>query len=204
MQALFQVIWDPDEANPKVKIQSSKPEPTPQKTVQSPKNDNKPAEPAAKKAAEVKAKPKVATPQVKAVVEEKRPIKKASVVEKKASPSPKQAQKLKKPRTEVDKLLGDEGAIKMLYDLKNSENSGEERRKKTVFSVEKTFKDLAKKANQIKTDLVNTSTSESPKVLRKKDGFPSVANQKSVFAAAAPTITTPGPISRQKSKDSAR
>ncbi|ENN75582.1 hypothetical protein YQE_07925, partial [Dendroctonus ponderosae] len=179
----------------------SKVEATPPKTLQSPKavqpkNENKSAEPA-KKAAEIKAKPDKKA-------EEKRLVKRASIVEKKVSPSPKQLQKVKKPRTEVDKLLGDEGAIKMLYDLKNSENSGEERRKKTVFSVEKTFKDLAKKANQIKTDLVNTSASETPKVLRRKDGFPSSANQKSALAAAAPTVATPGPISRQKSKDSAR
>uniref|UniRef100_A0AAR5PPL4 Uncharacterized protein n=1 Tax=Dendroctonus ponderosae TaxID=77166 RepID=A0AAR5PPL4_DENPD len=195
------VIWDPDEASSKAKVQGSKVEATPPKTLQSPKavqpkNENKSAEPA-KKAAEIKAKPDKKA-------EEKRLVKRASIVEKKVSPSPKQLQKVKKPRTEVDKLLGDEGAIKMLYDLKNSENSGEERRKKTVFSVEKTFKDLAKKANQIKTDLVNTSASETPKVLRRKDGFPSSANQKSALAAAAPTVATPGPISRQKSKDSAR
>lgn len=81
------------------------------------------------------------------LVEEKPSPKKTITTEKRASSgTPKQlVVKAKKSRSEVDRLLGDEGAIKMLYELKNSENIIEEKRKKTVISVEKTFKELAKK-----------------------------------------------------------
>lgn len=120
----------------------------------------------------------------------------------KVSPATK-PKKTNKSRSEVDKLLGDEGAIKMLYDLKNSENSIDEKRKRTVISVEKTFKDLAKKANLIKSDLVSTSSSETPKFLRKKE--PTISpSSSSVKITSTPASTVPSAISRQKSKDSAR
>ncbi|XP_076263936.1 HP1 and insulator partner protein 1 isoform X2 [Rhynchophorus ferrugineus] len=142
--------------------------------------------------------------------DEKSPPKKTvlttGVSDKKVSPpGNKLAQKHKKVRSEVDKLLGDEGTIKMLYDLKN--DPAEEKRRKTTISVEKTFKDLAKKANQIKSDLVNNSSVESPKSLRKKEqGVSPVTTIKQ--SAPSPTLKAPSPIpvtvSRQKSKDSNR
>ncbi|KAG5893165.1 hypothetical protein JTB14_000426 [Gonioctena quinquepunctata] len=88
--------------------------------------------------------------------------------------SPKTAKTPIKPKrglSEVDKLLMDEGAVKMLYDLKTPDDSPVTRKKKDFISVEKAEKDLIKKAIQLKSDLVqNTSQGESPKTLRKKEG----------------------------------
>ncbi|KAL1516889.1 hypothetical protein ABEB36_000726 [Hypothenemus hampei] len=189
------VIWDPDESASKTKVSSIKTDsPTKllQKSVQS-KNDNRSADLSQKSAGEIKVK-------TDKKVEEKPVLKKPSPVLTKTQP------KAKKPRSEVDRLLGDEGAIKMLYDLKNSElqSAIEERRKKTVISVEKTFKELAKKANEIKSDLVNTSATESPKFLRKKDSGISTPVLTVKPATSSPAASVPGTISRQKSKDSSR
>ncbi|XP_018576977.1 uncharacterized protein LOC108915435 [Anoplophora glabripennis] len=78
--------------------------------------------------------------------------------------------KSKKLRSEVDKLLMDEGAVKMLYDLKNNEESVP-KKKKDVYSVEKAHKEIMKKANEIKSDLQQNTSNESPKSLRKKESF---------------------------------
>lgn len=76
----------------------------------------------------------------------------------------------KKIRSEVDKLLMDEGAVKMLYELKNNDEAVP-KKKKDVYSVEKAHKDIMKKANEIKSDLQQNTSNESPKSLRKKESF---------------------------------
>ncbi|KAJ8927899.1 hypothetical protein NQ314_019527 [Rhamnusium bicolor] len=78
--------------------------------------------------------------------------------------------KNKKLRSEVDKLLMDEGAVKMLYELKNTDETMA-RRKKDVYSVEKAHKEIIKKANQIKNDLEQNTSNDSTKSLRKKETY---------------------------------
>ncbi|XP_066256620.1 muscle M-line assembly protein unc-89 isoform X2 [Euwallacea similis] len=194
------VIWDPDETmaprakTAAIKTDSPSPLKIPQKTTY-PKNEFKSADLPRKSAADVKSKPEKK-------VDDKLSPRKLDNADKKHSPeTSKLASKQKKPKSmsEVDKLLGDEGAIKMLYDLKK--NPIEEKRRKTVMDVDKTLKDLAKKANQIKSDLVNTTSSETPKSLRKKEA--GISPGSSSKSTPAPTLLHLG-ITRQKSKDSAR
>ncbi|CAH1123246.1 unnamed protein product [Ceutorhynchus assimilis] len=169
------VIWDPDETPIKIKP-SPKPETkTPtlktyskEQKIAHPKNESKSAD-LPKKSAD------------KLAVVEKKPTPKKIVQEKRASPK-LATPKPKKSRSEVDKLLGDEGAIKMLYELQNSDTK--------PLSAKKTFKDVRKKFGQIKLEVVN-STMEKTKNLRKKE-------------TVSPQKPSPGGISRQKSKDSGR
>lgn len=94
--------------------------------------------------------------------------------------------------SEVDRLLMDEGAVKMLYDLKGDANSS--KRKKDVYSVDKAERDIVKKANLLKNDLVLNTSNESPKSLRKKEGPVLIS-----------PISKPTPIlERKMSKDSTR
>lgn len=202
------VIWDPDETPTKsagTKVGTNKPENTLQTKIIAKYSSVKSETKAAAEKSEKKAETKANTDKI---VEDKQLPKKSplpAAAEKKMSSASKVIQKPKKSRTEVDKLLGDEGTIKMLYELKN--DSSDEKRKKTVISVERTFKDLAKKANLIKSDLVNNSSVESPKSLRKKDSAISPETKIKPTKSASPTpAPSPAPsgISRQKSKDSNR
>lgn len=83
---------------------------------------------------------------------------------------------LKKPKrlTEVDRLLMDEGAVNMLYDVKTTEDQNlgkQKKRNQSTISLDKAQKELLNKTNEIKNDLQIYSTRESPKSLRKKDGI---------------------------------
>ncbi|CAG9860609.1 unnamed protein product [Phyllotreta striolata] len=98
--------------------------------------------------------------------------------------------KPKRALSEIDKLLMDEGAVKMLYDLKGEANS--EKRKRHIYSVEKAEKDIQKKANLLKNDLVQNTSTESMKTLRKKDS-----------PLISPARTLPV-LERKMSKDSTR
>lgn len=97
----------------------------------------------------------------------------------------------KKKLTEVDKLLMDEGAVNMLYSVKNEE-APVKKRKKNVISLDVVEKELRHKTNEILNDL-QTNTGKSSIGLRKKD-------------STTPPMKKPlpGAISRQKSKDSTR
>lgn len=122
-----------------------------------------------------------------------------------STPQPKKMEKVKslrKPKlTEVDKLLMDEGAVNMLYDVKNIEDqtqgTKQKKRKLSTISIDKAQKELENKTNEIKNDLQNSSTKESPKSLRKKENLvsPSKSIKKEIL---------PGGITRKKSKDSNR
>lgn len=167
------VIWDPDETS------------SPIRTFKSPKLDiivkvDKPVSP--QKVIEKKS-PKIVTKSP----DEKKKIDKAAL--------------LRKPKrlTEVDKLLMDEGAVNMLYDVKNTEETvnKQKKRKLSTISLDKAQKELESKTNEIKNDLQNSSTKESPKSLRKKEALvsPPKAIKKEIL---------PGTITRKKSKDSSR
>ncbi|EFA12712.1 neurofilament heavy polypeptide [Tribolium castaneum] len=107
---------------------------------------------------------------------------------------------VKKPKrlTEVDKLLMDEGAVNMLYDVKtNEETSPDKQKKKTtksVISLDKAHKELMSKTSVIKNDLQQNTSGQ--KSLRKKEqGSPAKKEAK---------VATPSGVTRKKSKDSAR
>nr|XP_023020479.1 titin [Leptinotarsa decemlineata] len=112
------------------------------------------------------------------------------------SPKTKTPVKSKRGLSEVDRLLMDEGAVKMLYELKSTEDSPATKKKKDFISIEKAEKEIIKKANQLKNDLVqNTSgSSESPKTLRKKEGP----------ATVSPPLKPAVAMERKMSKDSTR
>ncbi|XP_072397775.1 uncharacterized protein [Diabrotica undecimpunctata] len=119
---------------------------------------------------------------------------------KKSVVKPKTPLKSKRGLSEVDRLLMDEGAVKMLYDLKSDETPT--KKKKTIYSVERAAKDIIKKANVLKNDLVQNTGGESQKTLRKKEGSGSNTSSPVV---KPPPIQEPIPITERKmSKDSTR
>nr|XP_022905332.1 muscle M-line assembly protein unc-89 [Onthophagus taurus] len=119
---------------------------------------------------------------------EKEPIK----IEK-ISQKPDVSNKNKKRLTEVDKLLMDEGAVNLLYSVKNED--GAKRFTGSTISLDKIQQDLRNKTKEIKKDLSNSTDKVSPKSLRKKDTSLSTPTKKPV---------TPASISRKRSKDSNR
>ncbi|KAJ8959468.1 hypothetical protein NQ318_022165 [Aromia moschata] len=181
------VIWDPDEV--------------PVQVAQTSKGTEKVAEkkPPAEKAAKDKSPEKKPSekPAIKKPVNERASA--ISPAEKKyvKTDSPKNSKtpvKNKKSLSEVDRLLMDEGAVKMLYDLKNNDEIAT-RKKKDVYSVDRAQKEIKKKANEIKNDLQLNTSNESPKFLRKKESFPLIVTK---------TAVIPGLGERKMSKDSTR
>lgn len=84
------------------------------------------------------------------------------------------------------------GAVKMLYELNNTDESGA-KKKKTFYYVERAQKDIIKKANLLKNELEQTTISETQISLRKKE------------AVQTPSPTRSGPIlERKMSKDSTK
>ncbi|CAH0548145.1 unnamed protein product [Brassicogethes aeneus] len=179
------VIWDPDEAaSPKIKMEATIVKVTPAKTVS--------------KFSERKE-------EVKVVEEKKAPEKKPEVVKKVVKPpanntaetkkvlSPKKIKGpvVKKRLTEIDKLLMDEGAVNMLYDVNNDD------KKKKNLSGEKFNDEMTKRAKEIKSNL-QKSTEESPKSLRKK------AEGTAISPSPPAKIPASSDASRKKSKDSSR
>ncbi|CAG9827769.1 unnamed protein product [Diabrotica balteata] len=119
---------------------------------------------------------------------------------KKSIVKPKTPLKSKRGLSEVDRLLMDEGAVKMLYDLKSDETPT--KKKKTIYSVERATKDIIKKANVLKNDLVQNTGGDSQKTLRKKEASGSNTSSPVV---KPPPIQEPIPITERKmSKDSTR
>lgn len=115
----------------------------------------------------------------KQLLEKRKIIKKSLLLRKKA-----------KRLTEIDKLLMDEGAVNMLYSVKNTEealNLTEKQKKRSTISLERAEKDLLNKTNEIKNELLQMDTSPEAPTLRKKDAF------------VKPSTT---PLQRKKSKDS--
>lgn len=159
------VIWDPDEAaSPIRSYKASKPDVTPkqEKAASPPKTVEKKHVKAVQKPSEekIKAPPKAAEEKQK-MSPEKSLLKKSGL--------------LKKPKrlTEVDKLLMDEGAVNMIYDVKATEDQNQTKHKKrnlSTISLDKAQRELLNKTNEIKNDLQISSTRASPKSLRKKDG----------------------------------
>ncbi|KAF5278503.1 hypothetical protein FQR65_LT15674 [Abscondita terminalis] len=95
----------------------------------------------------------------------------------------------KKPKklTEVDRLLMDEGAVNLLYSIKNTEELQNVTKKKTksMISLDRAQRELLNKTNEIKNDLQINSTKDSPISLRKKEGGPIVKISPSKEVAAA-------------------
>lgn len=171
------VIWDPDETptrSPKsvTKIDVPSPKVTPAKTAKPVEVPNLEKIPEKKPGTEKLSKEKLEKKPIEKISNKKSisPSEKKVIVPKSDVLKSKTVVKNKKIRSEVDKLLMDEGAIKMLYDLKNTEESVP-RKKKDVYSVEKAHKEIMKKANEIKSDLQQNTSNESPKSLRKKETF---------------------------------
>lgn len=164
------VIWDPDEAASPIRSykapKSETPTPKQEKAASPPKSIEKKPPKTVHKTIEEKVKTvqKSSDDKPKTVLSEKSPQKKIH-----------KTSLLKKPKrlTEVDRLLMDEGAVNMLYDVKTTEDQNQGKQKKrnlSTISLDKAQKELLNKTNEIKNDLQIYSTRESPKSLRKKDG----------------------------------
>lgn len=185
------IIWDPAEAQPR-SPRPAKPSDVktpPSKLVKSNDKNSSSSEKIVEKKNLLKEKP------VEKKVEKIVPVKKVSPEKKVKVESPKSSSKSpksKKPRSEIDRLLMDEGAVKMLYELNNEEPAL--RKKKDFYSVDKAHKDILKKANQLKNELQHSSEVEPQKSLRKKEG-PFI-----ISPSTKPAIT----LERKMSKDSTR
>lgn len=161
------VIWDPDEAASPIRSYKTS------KTDVTPKQDNAASPPKTVEKKPAKALQKTSEEKVKSppkAVEEK------PRMSTEKTPSKKTAL-LKKPKrlTEVDRLLMDEGAVNMIYDVKATEDQNQSKQKKrnlSTISLDKAQRELLNKTNEIKNDLQISSTRASPKSLRKKDGTP--------------------------------
>lgn len=104
------------------------------------------------------------------------------------------AKKVNKPKkTELDRLLMDEGAVNMLYSVKRDQklHGDMTKRKKSVISIDRAQKDLINRTKVVKDVITQSSNQEdTPKALRKKDS-----------PTLTLTIQTPP---RKKSRDSIR
>lgn len=197
------IIWDPDES------------PLPFRSHKTPKVEQSFKDKAAAAAKEkvtppVKEKVVPVTKEKPSVAKEKTVTPQKTVekkIQKLKTPEEKQkkldnVQSLKKPKrlTEVDRLLMDEGAVNMLYEVKNAEDQHDgpkqKKRKLSTISLDKAEIELLNKTNEIKNDLQNSSTKESPKSLRKKEAFAGPPKLKREIL--------PGTITRKKSRDSNR
>jgi chromodomain protein Y len=192
------VIWDPDEVPVKSPMKSPKSEPL--------------AKPVAAKAAEKKEqsekspekKVQSEKSQEKKMQSEKSQEKKIPIPVKKAiskTPPPKKPKRL----TEVDRLLMDEGAVNMLYDVKTNDDTVPDKQKKktnkSVISLDRAHKELMSKTNVIKNDLQQNTNKDVQKSLRKKE----VASPpKKESPSPKKDAATPGAVTRKKSKDSVR
>ncbi|RZC43331.1 neurofilament heavy polypeptide [Asbolus verrucosus] len=176
------VIWDPDEIPAKSPIRSPKSEGTPVKSpIKSPKSETPVAKPVEKN------------------IEKKIPVPVKKIVSK--SPPPKKPKRL----TEVDKLLMDEGAVNMLYDVKTNDDATPLKKKnnnKSMISLDKAHKELMSKTNVIKNDLQQNTNKDVQKSLRKKEvATPSPPKKE---APSPRKEAVPVAVTRKKSKDSAR
>ncbi|XP_044748395.1 E3 ubiquitin-protein ligase RBBP6 [Coccinella septempunctata] len=104
--------------------------------------------------------------------------------------------------TEIDKLLMDEGAVNMLYDINNSDDQKRRvsgRTSSTPTDKAQSQKELLDRTLEVKNELTQgTSTvSSTPKTLRKKEVVPSVKKDKEM---KEPQTTA----SRKMSKDSTK
>lgn len=113
----------------------------------------------------------------------------------------KSPKKSTKRLSEIDKLLMDEGAVNMLYDINNSDDQKRRvsgRSGNTPTDKAQTQKELLNRTQEIKNELTQGSSviTSTPKILRKKEGPPSVKKDKE-----AKELST---ISRKMSKDSTK
>lgn len=107
----------------------------------------------------------------------------------------KKKRKLKR-LTEIDKLLMDEGAVNLLYSVKNTEELMNIKDKNTtVINRDKAQRELLNKTNEIKNELQNISCMDSPILLRKKEGVVLRTQIKDTASSIS---------QRKKSKDSAQ
>ncbi|XP_056641739.1 titin isoform X1 [Diorhabda sublineata] len=184
------VIWDPDDdqhsksPRPSLKVPDSNKTSTPKitKSVSSEKLEK------------IDKMPTVIQTEKSKESKEKQSEKSEKNSPKKVVSKTKLTPKSKRGLSEVDKLLMDEGAIKMLYELKGSDEHLA-KKKKDVYSVEKAEKELLKRANVLKNDLVQNTSNESPKSLRKKE---------SALNTSPPVKQPPAIIERKMSKDSTK
>ncbi|KRT82377.1 hypothetical protein AMK59_3634, partial [Oryctes borbonicus] len=164
------VIWDPDEPSTARSL-----------VTRSPKADLLKLE-------------KPVKPDVTIITVDKKPVMKTVMKPDVKSPTKSpDSQKIKKRLSEVDRLLMDEGAVNMLYAVKNVDDAIK-KKKTNVISLDKAQKELINKTNELKKDLKTNSDKVSPKSLRRKDSPVPTPTKKMV----------PASVSRKKSKDSSR
>ncbi|CAH1180410.1 unnamed protein product [Phaedon cochleariae] len=172
-------------------------------------NEKKAVEKTVEKRAAVQEKKIDVKPAEKKITPKKTPDKPKTVVQK-VSPAKAAKTPIKSKRglSEVDRLLMDEGAVKMLYELNNSDDSPQmAKRQKDYISLDKYEKDLIKKANRLKSDLVlhNTSGGESSaKSLRKKEGGGGGGGGGGSSYGSPPGSKPAVSMERKMSKDSTR
>ena len=197
------VIWDPDEVPSKSPMKSPKIEPS-KPSPAKPVEKKEPVKVAEKKEPVKVVEKKEAVKIVeKKETSEKSPEKKiATPVKKIVSKSPQPPAKKPKRLTEVDKLLMDEGAVNMIYDVKTNDDASPDKVKKktnkSVISLDRAHKELMSKTNVIKNDLQQNTTKDVQKSLRKKEIVSPTLKKE------AKKETTPTAITRKKSKDSTR
>ncbi|KAK5640027.1 hypothetical protein RI129_010838 [Pyrocoelia pectoralis] len=96
--------------------------------------------------------------------------------------------KKKKPKrlSEVDRLLMDEGAVNLLYAVKNTDDIPSDKKKKVkdTISLDRAQRELQNKTNEIKNDLQINSTKDSPISLRKKEAPSKITPSTKEVAAA--------------------
>lgn len=210
-------IWDPDEAIPAFKVKkevfkSVSPEKTVEKKVKpvavlKPSNEKSPTK-VSEKTESVVLKARVGRPPtvvktatiVKSAMGRPTVLKAGNEKLLKKVMVKKGIIKKKRPKrlTEVDRLLMDEGAVNLLYSVKNTDElqgMNRKKKKKTLISLDKAQRELQNKTNEIKNDLQINSTKDSPINLRKKEG--AVTPKASPLKDLAATV-----LHRKKSKDS--
>ncbi|XP_019874161.2 titin isoform X2 [Aethina tumida] len=197
------VIWDPDGA-PARTLVKVKTEPVSVKNEKVVGDESSEGPTVADKKTDSRSPLKKTEKKLEKVPESKVPDKVVKKVKEKTQPNadhkivttPKKSPSQKKRLSEIDKLLMDEGAVNMLYDVKNEEG-GETRKNKKTINLDKANKEMIKRANEIKNDLQSNTESETPKSLRKKEA-PAIA------APVNRVAVTPDAQQRKKSKDSTR
>lgn len=207
------VIWDPDEASPKkgMKVDAT---PTSKdakkegkkvgaevkkdvKVVKDPKKDAKETPTTRRETRELRSSESPNRKSSQPIMQPKEEPISDSEVETPEKEKPTTPVKAKRRLNEVTKLLMDEGAVNMLYSIKNDDAPTTRRGEKSQQT----------KADEILNELSALHTGpadrSSPKALRKKESStPAPAPPKTPKKIMCPP--TPSPISRQRSKDSTR
>lgn len=199
------VIWDPDDEVPFRSPVRSIARTDVRPVGRPPKEDKKSDQLNARKVIEKKSETVVSKTLAKSTEKKVDQEKNLEKKLKKEQPSPKSSPPKRFRRlTEIDKLLMDEGAVNMLYDVNTNEEmiQGKKKSAKPTINLDKAHKELMSKTNVIKNELLqqHTSSKDGQITLRKKEGPSPV--KKDIFPIKKET-SSPS-LQRKKSKDSTR